>query len=239
MNVNHSDIDFKNLFIKVLDLDKIDNKEKEEPKFKKEPLLIIFLLVKKIIQTTILYNKDTDSEAKYFARQRSLIKLKSNNIFNKFKNDLDVSFGDNIVTKNEVYIVESYNPYDKLFKLRNLKNNLNYYLNLHKIDYQVLTTQNLKFDIATYDKKTLNKISNLQKNLYKRRSQLREKLQKITSLSFSSSESESDYSSDWEIEEYESDSESFTYEMIESPSETEEVINMILVILHIIPLLKI
>ena len=35
MNVNHSDIDFKNLFIKVLDLDKIDNKEKEEPKIQK------------------------------------------------------------------------------------------------------------------------------------------------------------------------------------------------------------
>ena len=56
----------------------------------------------------------------YIKNQRRIIKRNSYNLYNSYKNNINVSFGDIIKIADKKYLVESYNPYSKLYKLKNL-----------------------------------------------------------------------------------------------------------------------
>ena len=195
MSKNHSKLDVKDLFIKALDLDLIDMNpiHIENRPLPKSPIINNFFISKK----DYLDAKTNSIENKFITRQRRLIKSNSYNLYNSFKNDINVSFGDIIKIGDKNFLVESYNPYNKLYKLRNLVTFSYHYFNLSSMRHYVMLTHDIKFDLETFEKNQLKKVKNISKNLCKRRELIKEKIKKYE-YTLLDTNSDSEYSSDWE-----------------------------------------
>ena len=213
MSKNHSKIACRDLFIKALDFDLIDMNplHKENRPLPKSPLVNNFFISKK----EYLDSKSGSVENIFIAKQRKLIKSNSYNLYNSFKNDLDVSFGDIIKIGDKKFLVESYNPYNKLYKLLNLITFKKHFFDLKSINHYIILTHDIKFDIETFEKIQLKRVNNISKNLFKRKSLIKEKIKKYE-YTLLDTNSDSEYSSDWEddisLPPFEEDDDYFDFE---------------------------